>query len=652
MPTPAYRPAGWRRAAKPKATETDLKTLADAVNEAAKREAGQWFYFVTIMVTLAAIVGSTTHRILFLEDPVKVPLLSLELPLKGFYVAAPAIFLVLHFYVLAQLGQVADKLWAFLDAVAREAGEDAAARDLLLKRLDSFPIVQLLAAERFGTPRARAWLMAWTTLVGAPVLLLVFFQLRFLPYHDVGITWWHRVMVLADLVVIWWLWPTYVGQRRWRTWHRAAPRWGAAAVVLMFSWGVARFPALDGEEEGLLGVPRRVLFEGRMDPVRQQDTSLFSNRLVLPDEDFVPEEEAKLPTLARTRVLRGRDLRLAWLDRADLRKADFTGADLRNASLVGARLEHADFSGADLRAAHLTRAFAENANFGCVEDNRIGVVKRRDGCTLLQAASLSAIQAKGATFRRARLQAAWLDDASLPGADFSAASLQGAGFQNSDLRGASFFSAKMQAASLVSARLQGAFFHAAEMQGVRLSGARLQGAFVTLVHVWRANGTPLQLDDAVLGLLDESALPPCLLGRVPWETECARYRSWPEAVEQWIDGLPKTSKVRFRDTLAVLLRSEEPYDRWAAAAAAPGTPDFPRQAKLIGDLACDEELKPHVIRMIVRQFSSPWRLGRREIGEHAKPLLARLANPDACAATRSLTEVERGELRELATRSE
>jgi hypothetical protein len=70
------------------ALETDLRTLADAANDAAKREATQWFYFVTIMLTLTALVGSTTHRLLFLEEPVKVPLLSIELPLVGFYITA------------------------------------------------------------------------------------------------------------------------------------------------------------------------------------------------------------------------------------------------------------------------------------------------------------------------------------------------------------------------------------------------------------------------------------------------------------------------------------------------------------------------------------------------------------------------------------
>jgi hypothetical protein len=45
------------RAPKP-ALETDLKTLADAANEAAKREATQWFFLVTLMVYLGSPHGS------------------------------------------------------------------------------------------------------------------------------------------------------------------------------------------------------------------------------------------------------------------------------------------------------------------------------------------------------------------------------------------------------------------------------------------------------------------------------------------------------------------------------------------------------------------------------------------------------------------
>src|SRR5690242_15729909 len=113
-----------------------VKTLADAANEAAKREAAQWFFFVIVMITLAAIVGSTTHRVLFLEEPVKVPLLSIELPLVGFYATAPAIFLVLHFYLLAQVREMRGKILPFLDMAEKQADGDEAALRLAVKRLD------------------------------------------------------------------------------------------------------------------------------------------------------------------------------------------------------------------------------------------------------------------------------------------------------------------------------------------------------------------------------------------------------------------------------------------------------------------------------------------------------------------------------------
>src|SRR3712207_9324521 len=79
---------------------TDLKALADAANEAAKREATQWFFLVTLMIYLAVAVGSTTHRVLFLEQPVQLPIFNVQVPLVGFYWLAPALLIVMHFYLL------------------------------------------------------------------------------------------------------------------------------------------------------------------------------------------------------------------------------------------------------------------------------------------------------------------------------------------------------------------------------------------------------------------------------------------------------------------------------------------------------------------------------------------------------------------------
>ncbi|MFN7305594.1 MAG: hypothetical protein ACK5TQ_03320, partial [Acetobacteraceae bacterium] len=184
-----------KRAQRP-AAEIELKSLAEAANDAARRESAQWFFFVSIMITIAALVGSTTHRVLFLEGNIRVPFLGVELPLLGFYVVVPAIFVVLHFYTLAQLRLMSRKLGAFVKELDRQVGADTASRDRALHYLDSFSVVQLLLSERYGTRLAQVRLMAWTTLVVAPVLLLLFVQIRFLPYQSEWITWWHRTLVL------------------------------------------------------------------------------------------------------------------------------------------------------------------------------------------------------------------------------------------------------------------------------------------------------------------------------------------------------------------------------------------------------------------------------------------------------------------------
>lgn len=412
--------------------ETDLNTLAEAANEAAKREAAQWFFLVSIMMTIAALVGSTTHRVLFLENDVRVPFLGVELPLVGFYIVVPAVFVVLHFYSLAQLQLMASKLRAFVEELDLQVGEDAAARSRALQRLDSFFVVQLLISERYRTRLAQVRLMAWTTLIVAPIFLLLFIQLRFLPYQSEFITWWHRALVLIDLGLVWWLWPSFIDAGTRRFWQRPGMRW-CTSIVVLFSLAIATVPGEWTDIGGPLGSVRRVLFDGAVDPVSQQPKTLFSRRLILADEDFVSENDTELVGLIRTRVLRGRHLAFVVLDRTDLRKADLTGAILYGASFVGARLE----------AALLDHALIQSADFTDAQLEGVSMRKADLSYSLLLRTRLDGANLNGAT-----LDGAVLDRASLVGSRLAGASLLGTSFVNADLRGSNFAHANLQAAAL------------------------------------------------------------------------------------------------------------------------------------------------------------------------------------------------------------
>ena len=275
-------------------------------------------------------------------------------------------FLVLHFYVLAQLRLLAVKVTAFLELLDRQTNQNDKARKLALNRLDNFSIVQLFLSERYNYPQWPVRMMAWTTLALAPLLLLLFFQLRFLPYHDPELTMWHRTLVGVDLFLIWWLWPTFIGKApsgfwyrgwspwglEWKRWWKGSFRWFIAFLVLLFSWLLATVPDEPLDVSGpVITWLRAALFDGAVDPVTQRLQSPFSRRLVLLDQDFLTDAQKKAwddtpdnvrNDLPRTLVLRGRDLRNAVLDRADLRKADFTGLNspMRVSGMPSSHMPH------------------------------------------------------------------------------------------------------------------------------------------------------------------------------------------------------------------------------------------------------------------------------------------------------------------------
>src|SRR5215472_17520549 len=353
----------------------DLGELQKALNEAAGKASVLWTTFITFQLYLAISFGSVTHRDLFLETSIKLPLLNVDLSLVGFFVVAPLVLLIFHFYLFLQLLGLASKAKDYNTLLVDEAPV-ASDRRYLRQRLDVFPILQFLAGpsdQRTGFRGYSLRLIAWITLVGTPVLILLQAQVTFLPYHREWIVWLHRVAVLIDLALIWYFWSRLRSDDEPIGWvpRKAKMYLGGAGTlcVVIFSIDLALFPA-EWVDEHLpdFYVPTTwrphwsekddwkslyaLLFQGAVDEVSGRPGSVFSNRLVLTNQRFVVDPE-KLDKITVSHFFRGRDLRLAVLNFADLRKADFTGAQLQGASLEGAQLQGALLIEAQLQGASL-----------------------------------------------------------------------------------------------------------------------------------------------------------------------------------------------------------------------------------------------------------------------------------------------------------
>jgi hypothetical protein len=280
----------------------DLEALRDAVVDAASVGAGLWLSYLFVLLYLAIAVGSVTHRDLLLESPVKLPFLNVDLPLVGFFVLGPLLFVIVHAYVLLHFALLGGKVGAFDVELRVQITEDDV-RSRLRRQLPSNIFVQFLAGPRdvrTGVIGILLQLIAWISLVLGPLALLVFFQLQFLPYHHEAITWWQRVAIVVDLVLLWIMWPSVArGETTWLS--RYDFRRGAVATVVLASlavslalvllvFEVATFPGESLDENplpvGFLPSLRKLLVAGDIDYVARKPKSLWSNECLLLEPGF------------------------------------------------------------------------------------------------------------------------------------------------------------------------------------------------------------------------------------------------------------------------------------------------------------------------------------------------------------------------------
>lgn len=468
----------------------DLAALRDAVVEFAGVGAGLWISYLGVLLYLLVAASGVSHKDLFFETPAKLPFLSVDLPLKGFFVLAPALFLIVHAYVLLHFGLLSGKVAAF-DQALREQIDDIAIRTQLRRQLPSNIFVQFLAGPRDvrdGLIGLMLWLIALITLVLGPVALLVFMELRFLPYHHEAITWWQRVAVGLDLVLVWLFWPRIAGlgrtsQDQSGTTERMARVQRVLTLVAMTTLNVlsallllvfATFPGewLDRQlwprEKPWMAEPmiamRKLLVAGDINLASRRPESWWSNRLVLSELNVLVEKrldsEERIAAVPESISLRNRNLDEAVLIAANLRKADLIGASLRWAVMTKANLTEARLG---------CPQKIRNGETVWVDDDRAGSCTRLNGADL-SGARLAGAEAKGAQFDGANLMLAELYGANLDAASFIGADLWGA-----RLDGVTAGSARFHGASLTNANLSGGLMEDIELQAADLSNAKLRG---------------------------------------------------------------------------------------------------------------------------------------------------------------------------------
>src|SRR5262249_2077099 len=129
-------------------------------------------------------------------------------------IVAPTFYVVLHAYMLLMLILLARTAKTFESALnaTGSGGMTKQDRERYRMRMENAIFLQIIiggGGERSGANGGMLRTIALISFAVVPVLVLLLFQLMFLPYHNETVTWLHRVLILMDLVIVWTLWPSY-----------------------------------------------------------------------------------------------------------------------------------------------------------------------------------------------------------------------------------------------------------------------------------------------------------------------------------------------------------------------------------------------------------------------------------------------------------
>ena len=163
-----------------------IDRLRNTTNEASQLARKVYLSFLLFSVYIAILVGSTTDEQLLRGIGAKLPILNVELPIAGTYFVVPLIFFFLHLNLLILLYLLSQKLYTFGEHIEKLPQEQ---QDVEQKLLYPFPFIQMLVKKNRGRfDQLFFVIMVESTLIVFPIALLLWAQVRFLPYHSTPIT--------------------------------------------------------------------------------------------------------------------------------------------------------------------------------------------------------------------------------------------------------------------------------------------------------------------------------------------------------------------------------------------------------------------------------------------------------------------------------
>ena len=506
-----------------------VKLALESANASARHFRTVYSFYLLFALFFLINVLITDQELLFREGQIQMPIVNVGVPVVRFFIVSPLVLLILHFNLLIQALFLSKRIALYSLELARYGGSERSNREAL----DSlFPIPLVFFIANSDKKKSMRWLVGTVVFISiaiVPITILIFAQIRFLPYQSETFTWIHRITVLVDIGMLCWIWPhVTLPNKSWRDGCRNIGYLYLFSAIMVLSVFVTFAFNVTG------GGINRLLPEALDDGV----STFLERKFDLSDRVLVLEEPAPVllsahynaeciskngkdcdssvievgsefwctqakPLILNKRILRGAFLSYSILCAVKLEAADLRDADLFRANLYRANLYQANLTEAYLREAYLRDVDLYQADLieaNLVEANLRDADLRDADLTHadLYRADLRFADLRDAVLYRTDLREANLRDADLRKAKLTEANLVKANLRDADLRRANLTEADLSRADLTKADLTHADLKEADLSRADLKNANLRRANLTEAYLSRADLTKADLSRADL----------------------------------------------------------------------------------------------------------------------------------------------------------
>jgi hypothetical protein len=148
-------------------------------------------FFTLFCVYALLSVLATTDKDIYMLNPIKMPLLNMELPLVSFYIAIPLFLVVLQFNLLYHLKTYKESLYkAYLQN----------AKDVHSLPKGLFEGALLYSSNGFFYKAIKFAIFAIVYIF--PIITLSAFYIRFSDYQSFGISSWHLLLIVGSIAFL------------------------------------------------------------------------------------------------------------------------------------------------------------------------------------------------------------------------------------------------------------------------------------------------------------------------------------------------------------------------------------------------------------------------------------------------------------------